>query len=159
MLHLPILRKRRSSMKSAPEIAFDYRPSRRLAGAAGAVGLLAVFAVVVAGMPAWLKLIAVPAVLVAATLALQKFLACWVTHVAHGAGGWRLRDREGVEVPATLRAQSRLGRLLVLEFSAPPRSVRCVITLDVIDADTWRRLRLVLASTPIAPIAPTGATE
>ncbi len=133
-------------MRSAPAIAFDYRPSRRLAAAAGLLAGLAVVAVAASGLPAGLRIALGVAVLLYAGLALRRFLAPPWLRIARDASGWRLVDRAGEAVATTLAGHVQRGPLLVLAFITPgwPR-FHCVLSRDGIDADTWRRLLLVLA--------------
>ena len=133
-------------MRSAPAIAFEYRPSRRLAALAGAVALLAVIAVAASGLPEWLKVALIVAVPIHAGWALRRFLAPPWVRVAHDATGWRLVDRTNEAVTTVLVGHVERGPLLVLEFRTPDRPrFHCVLTPDVLDADTRRRLCLVLA--------------
>jgi toxin CptA len=136
-------------MKSAPAIAFDVVPSRRVAAAAAAVALLALVAVVICGLPAWLRVVLAALVIVYAARGLRRFLMPPWTRVVRDASGWRLVDRDGSAVAATLAGHVRRGRLLVLDFRVHgQRRFHCVVTPDVIDADVFRRLWLVLARGP-----------
>ncbi|MBN8480830.1 MAG: hypothetical protein J0L88_04475 [Xanthomonadales bacterium] len=133
-------------MRSAPAIAFDYRPSRRLAVAAGLLAALAVLCVLLSGLPIGLRALLVVAVPLHALVTLRRFLAPPWVRIAHDAGGWRLVDRAGEAMATTLAGHVRLGPLLVLDFATPERPrFHCVLTPDVSDADTRRRLHLVLA--------------
>lgn len=133
-------------MRSAPAIAFDYRPSRRLAVAAGLVAALAVASVLLSGLPIGLRASLAVAVPLYAGYKLRRFLAPPWVRIAHDAGGWRLIDRGGEGVASTLAGHVRRGPLLVLDFVTPERPrFTCVLSPDVIDADTRRRLLLVLA--------------
>lgn len=136
-------------MKSAPGIAFDYRPSRLLAALAAAVSVLAVCAILASGLELPAKAILVVVVPLLALVTLRRFLATPFVRIARDATGWQLVTRQGDCVAATLRTHVHLGPLLVLDFDpAPRRRFRCVLVGDVVDAGLRRRLLLVLASEP-----------
>lgn len=136
-------------MKSAPAIAFDVVPSRRVAAVAAAVALLAVVAVMLCGLPLSLRLLLAVLVVVLAVRGLRQFLAPPWTRAVRDPSGWRLVGRDGHAVAATLAGHVRRGPLLVLDFRVPDQSrFHCVLTPDVIDADLFRRLWLVLARGP-----------
>ena len=136
-------------MKSAPAIAFDYRPSRRVAIAVVGVAALAILAVFLSGLSLGMRLVLALAALVLTVLALRKHLRPRTRRVAHGAGGWLLVDGEGNECSARLVAHVQRGNLLLLDFQAgnPPRQQRVLLTGDNSDAELRRRLILVLAAT------------
>ncbi|HQW76135.1 MAG TPA: hypothetical protein PLJ77_04545 [Dokdonella sp.] len=136
-------------MKSAPAIAFDYRPSRRVAIAVVGVAALAILAVFLSGLSLGMRLVLALAALVLTVLALGKHLRPRIRRVAHGAGGWLLVDGEGNECSARLVAHVQRGNLLLLDFQAgnPLRQQRVLLTGDNSDADLRRRLILVLAAT------------
>ena len=136
-------------MKSAPGIAFDYRPSRRIAAIAGVIALLALFAVLKSGLDLSITVFLVVVVPVYAMFALHRFLEPPFVRVARDATGWQLYSRDGDSIAATLRGHVRLGALLVLDFSLPGRRrFHCVLASDAIDDELRRRLLLVLASEP-----------
>ena len=136
-------------MKSAPAIAFDYRPSRRVAIAVACVGVLAILAVFLGGLALSMRLALALAALALAIFALQRHLQPQTRRVSHGAGGWLLVDRDGNERSASLVAHVQRGNLLVLDFRAenPPGRQRVLLTVDNSDADLRRRLILVMAAT------------
>ena len=136
-------------MKSAPAIAFDYRPSRRVAIAVVGVASLAILAVFLSGLSLGMRLVLALAALVLTVLALGKHLRPRIRRVAHGAGGWLLVDGEGNEGSARLVAHVQRGNLLLLDFRAEEQSghQRILLTTDNSDADLRRRLVLVLAAT------------
>jgi toxin CptA len=136
-------------MKSAPAIAFDYRPSRRVAIAVVGVAALAILAVFLSGLSLGMRLVLALAALVLTVPALRKHLRPSTRRVAHGAGGWLLVDGEGNERSARLVAHVQRGNLLLLEFRAEEQSghQRILLTTDNSDADLRRRLILVLAAT------------
>ena len=136
-------------MKSAPGIAFDYRPSRVLAALAAAIAVLAVCAILASGLGTLPKAILVVVIPLLAAYSLRQFLIPPFVRIARDAGGWQLVTRDGERVTTTLLRHVRLGPLLVLEFDQPPRRrFRCVLAGDVVDAGLRRRLLLVLASEP-----------
>jgi len=134
-------------MKSAPEIAFDYQPSRLLAMAMVGMTVLAVVAAMLNGLALqWRVLPASLASTLGAFVLFRHYRPRFV-RIAHGAGGWFLIDRHGKEHPANLMAHVRRGVLLVLEFGGELLPVtRIVLASDNCDADLRRRLILVLAA-------------
>ncbi len=71
--------------------------------------------------------------------------------IALRASGWTLVDAAGVEHTANLVAHVRLGTWLVLDFrSANRHRFRAVLGPDNIDADTRRRLILLLSRAEVA---------
>lgn len=140
-------------MKSAPAIAFDYAPSRRLAAVAALMAMLAVVGVLKSGLAPSPQVILAVLVPIYAVIGLRRFLVPPFVRVARDASGWQLVGRAGDGVAATLRTHRRLGPLLVLEFELATRQrFRFVLTADVIDAELRRRLLLVLATEPHARI-------
>lgn len=133
-------------MKSAPGIAFDYRPSRLIALAVSAITLFAVLAVLLSGLPFWQKIVIALIALISGALGLRRHLTRDVVRIARGEGGWRLVDREGRESVVTLAGHVQRGFLLVLAFAGEGwRQRRLVLAPDNIDRETRRRLLLVLA--------------
>ena len=134
-------------MKSAPAIAFDYRPSRLIGLVIVCMTGLAVVATVLSGLAwQWCALL----VLLAGALGglvLVRHLRSGFVRIAHGAGGWTLVDGQGLDHPASLLAHVQRGWLLVLEFGTEsvPRT-RIILATDNCDADLRRRLLLVLAA-------------
>lgn len=134
-------------MKSAPAIAFEYRPSRLLALLLGGMTALAVVAIVLSGLAWQWRVVLVLLAIVLGGLALNRHLRSGFARIAHGAGGWTLVDDQGREHPASLLAQVKRGWLLVLEFGSEtlPRT-RFILANDNCDADLRRRLLLILAA-------------
>jgi toxin CptA len=134
-------------MKSAPAIAFDYRPSRWLLAALVAIVLLALAAVALSGLYAWLKLALLACVIAYAVLTLRGFLRPRFTHVTwHSAGHWRLRDAADSEQVAQLQHTVVLGVLIVLTLRfGPKRTLALPLFPDNCDAETRRRLRVRIA--------------
>lgn len=132
-------------MKSAPAIAFDFRPSRIVLAPAAAVVALATAA-------PWFTRFSAPvcAMLSLAACgfgawALWRFLHPPFQRVAWRASGWTLVDAAGNEHAALLESHARLGTLLALGFRYGAH-VRCRLVLapDNAAADTRRRLILLL---------------
>ena len=134
-------------MKSAPAIAFDYVPSRWLAGAIVVVALLALVAVAFAGLAAWMKLTFGCAVIAYAFHALQRHLLASTRRVAwHEAGHWRMALADGEERVAELRHAVVRGGWLVLTLRAVNgERMSLILGPDNTDADVRRRLRVRLA--------------
>lgn len=134
-------------MKSAPAIAFDYRPSRLLGALIAGMTVLAVAATVLSGLEwAWRLALALLAAALGAFL-LWRHLRPAFVRIAHGEGGWTLVDGHGHDHPASLLAHVERGGLLVLEFGAEstPRA-RFLFAADNCSAELRRRLLLVLAA-------------
>jgi toxin CptA len=140
-------------MKSAPSIAFDYRPSGTIAVAIVALTMLSLAGVSASGLAPVMKWSIAIVALACAARALRRHLAPGFVRVARGAGGWLLVDGDGAQSPVMLAAHVRRGFLLVLEFRQPGAG-RChaILTPDNTDAELRRRLALVLAAGEPAPI-------
>lgn len=132
-------------MKSAPAIAFDLRPSRRVGAA-----MLAI--IVLAAIAPWLTKLPLPASLASSVLVLACGTAGWRRYwhprfrrVAWRESGWTLVDRTHGEQAAVLETHARLGPLLTLVFRHGPRArFHVVLTADNLDAEARRRLVLLL---------------
>ena len=134
-------------MKSAPAIAFDYAPSRLVLAGVLLLGTFAVLAVLASGLAIELKALLAILAVAHTGYAAKIFGTRPITRIAHGEAGWLLIDRNGDERAVELCRHVRRGFLLVLEFGAPAEPVRrFVLTPDNIDAETRRRLLLVLAA-------------
>ena len=133
-------------MKSAPTIAFDYRPSRRLAAAGLAFAATAVLAPWLTGLPWWLRVLLSLAALTFACHSFPRFMRPPFRRIAWRASGWTLVDTAGNEQAADLRRHNRFGAwLVVLDFvHGPGAHFHAVIAPDNLDADTRRRLILLL---------------
>jgi hypothetical protein len=138
-------------MKSAPTIAFDYAPSRAvvLAGALVCAG---------AALAPWLSVLPVAACAgvssAAAGFGAFALHSQWRTpfrRIACRASGWTLVDLADTEHEAILESHAQLGALMVLAFRHGPRArFRAVLGPDNLDAETRRRLVLLLARAEIA---------
>lgn len=135
-------------MKSAPVIAFDYRPSRLLAIAIVAIAVLAIVAVALCGLPWWAKLVAGAGACLYAAFALRKFWRLSAGRFAwQQAGHWRAADTAGIERVADLEDAVVRGPWIVLRLRYADDGVRVALILgpDNSDADLRRRLRVRLA--------------
>ncbi len=138
-------------MKSAPTLAFDYRPSRWVGFAAAAMLALAVLAPWLTALPLMASAAISLAVFAAGLRALQRHLRPRFRRIAWRAAGWSLIDRAGDEHAALLTAHAHLGALLALGFRHGPRArFQAVLAPDNLDAQTRRRLILLLARAEVA---------
>jgi hypothetical protein len=138
-------------MRSAPAIAFDYRASHWLARAITAGVLAAIVAPWLSRLPAIACGAASLGTLLAGAVSLARFKRAGFRRIALRASGWTLVDTAGVEHTADLVAHVRLGPWLVLDFrSAGRRRFRAVLGPDNMDADTHRRLILLLSRAEVA---------
>jgi toxin CptA len=140
-------------MKSAPAIAFDYRPSRWLVAAVAAVTLAASIAILQSGLPLALRLALLAAAVAYATYSLRRFRRQAPRRLAwHAAGHWRVADADGGEHTAELaRAVVRGGWIVLGLRRQDGRRLRVILAPDNSDADTRRRLRVRLARGDDAP--------
>lgn len=132
-------------MKSAPTIAFEFRPSRIVAAVTVAIAIVAVIAPWLSGLPWYARALVSIAVLAVAAFALRRHLAPPFGRIAFGADGWRLIDHAGVESMATRTTHVALGPLLSLSFVTGSRRWTALIAPDNLDRETARRLRALLA--------------
>lgn len=134
-------------MKSAPAIAFDYRPSRWVPIAIALLLLLALAAIIASGVPRVVKVLLVGGALVHAAIALARLYRPAIRRCAWYADGqWRVRDAQGNDHAANLIRASVRGTLIVLVLHSPvQRSSALVLLPDNCDADTHRRLRVRLS--------------
>ena len=140
-------------MKTAPAVAFDYRPSRVLAAATFAVSLLAMWAVAISGVPQWLRLALALLVAVSGAASLARLLRPRIRSLLWRADGTvelvlrnRTHEKAG-DVLGELRGARVMGPLIVLVLRWPPRRRAAMWLLpDNLDSDTRRRLRMRLGS-------------
>jgi len=138
-------------MRSAPGIAFDYTPSRRIVAATAAIALAAVVA-------PWLSAVPIPACILCSTIAiafavgaLRAFTRSRFRRVAWRAAGWTLVDAHGAEHAADLAAHVCIGPWLVLDFRLDRRRrFRALLGTDNLDRESHRRLVLLLARAEVA---------
>ena len=142
-------------MKSAPPIAFDYRPSRAVIAATAAIVLAAALAPWFSSLPTVACAGLSALVIAMAAGALVRFARPGFVRIAHGAAGWTLLDHGWREHPALLIGHRRLGPMLVLEWRHDRSArFRAVLVPDNLDAETRRRLVLLLARGEPAQPAP-----
>ena len=133
-------------MKSAPTIAFDCRPSRRIGLAAALMAVAAVLAVCASALPPAARGALALAAIGLAARALHAHLHPPFQRIAWRAAGWRLIDAAGQEQAALLLGHARIGGLLALDFRHGARArFRPLLLPDNLDAETRRRLILTLA--------------
>ncbi len=135
-------------MRSAPAIAFDYRPSRLLGVLGALVGLLAIVAPWASGLGTPAGLLVSLAALALATRAVRRHVRPRFRRIACRDGEWFLLDLGGREHPAGLVTRTRIGVLLALDFAVGRSRARMVLLPDNLDAETRRRLILLLARAP-----------
>lgn len=139
-------------MKSAPAIALDLVPSRRLALGALIIVVLALVAIAASGLPTWLGIVLAIGLAIHAVVTLRRFLAPRWSRLARDSTGWQVADREHDTAVAELRHHARFGPLVALAFDVQGhRAFRFVVDRAAVDADEWRRLVLVLAREPPHP--------
>jgi toxin CptA len=136
-------------MKSAPAIAFDYRPSRSVGLAIGGMTVLSLLAISHSGISMrWGWILAVAA-LSTGLHALYRHFHPGMVRIARTGAGWMLVDRRGLEYPVDLIRHIRRGLLLVLHFRHESGHRRSFVLMpDNVDADLRRRLLLALATEP-----------
>ncbi|MFI4970990.1 MAG: hypothetical protein ACHP7D_12365 [Lysobacterales bacterium] len=138
-------------MKSAPTIAFDYRPSRQAGVAATLIVVAAALAPWFCGLSPALRALLSLLALVVGAQALYRHWYPRFGRIAYRTSGWLLADAANGESPALLESHAHLGALLSLGFRYGPRArFRVLLTSDNLDADTRRRLVLLLARAEIA---------
>ena len=135
-------------MRSAPAIAFDYRPSRWLSVLGAVVGVLAIAAPWGSGLGVLVRVGVSIAALAFAVEGLRRHAQPRFRRVSCREGEWFLLDAGGNEHAAVLRGSTRLGPLLALGFGLGRGSTWLVLAPDNLDADTRRRLVLLLARAP-----------
>jgi toxin CptA len=137
----------------APDIAFRYRASPVLSVALVVVGILAIIAVSISGVPVWLRSILVVLVAAFGGVSLGRQLRPRIASVAWrgdgtielGLNDTPLDNRR--DVLAELHGGRVLGPLIVLSLRWPPRERAALWLLpDNLDADTRRRLRMRLGT-------------
>jgi hypothetical protein len=138
-------------MRSAPAIAFDYRPSRALAATVACVAVAAAVAPWLGAVPITLRAFATLSVSIVAAVEIRRLLSARYRRISHGAPGWRLFDASGESRVAELVSHHRVGAWLALDFRVDAdRRFSIVLGPDNLDADTRRRLVLMLARAEVA---------
>lgn len=140
-------------MTQPPDIAFRYLTSKVVVAALIVVGVLAILALAISGVPEAVRL---PLMVVAGALlgtSVGRLLRPRVASVAWRGDGTvdlRLNDKptdDRREVRGELRGGRVLGPLIVLALRWPVRERAFLWLLpDNLDADTRRRLRMRLAT-------------
>jgi toxin CptA len=138
-------------MKSAPAIAFEYRPSRWVRASLVSVALLATIAIAASALALPAKVILAVAACAYALYAARGVLCPVVRGCAwYESGHWRVRDAAGEDHAASLLRASVRGVMIVLVLrSALQRSTAVILLPDNCDADTRRRLRVRLSRATI----------
>lgn len=109
--------------------------------------ILALASLAISALPWWFSLPAGVSVLVLAAFAIARYRDPRFVALSHDQTGWQLRDRADGWVAATLRHHGQLGSWVILDFSTPTGRWNSLLTGDATDADTRRRLLLVLTAT------------
>jgi toxin CptA len=140
-------------VRTAPAVAFDHRPSRVLASATLAISLLALWAIVISGVPEWLRLVLMLSVVLSGAASLIRLLRPRVRSLlwrSDGSVELVLRDRardDGSPAVGMLQGARVMGPLVVLTLHWPLRGRATLWLLpDNLDPDTHRRLRMRLGS-------------
>lgn len=138
-------------MKSAPTISFDYRPSRAVAIVAAIVVAGALVAPLLSGLPLAVRVGLALLALVAGLASLARFLRPRLCTITHGAAGWQLLAGDTLH-GATLVSHARLGAFVAVSWQLEGGGRRhAVLAPDNVDADTRRRVVLLLARGGSAP--------
>ncbi len=134
-------------MKSAPHIAFDYRPSSSVLAACSGVAILAQIAVFYCGLSWWVKIPLAIAIAGYTTIAIRNYRHPRYHRIIwHSAGHGQLIDNNDHEIEAALVNSARLGPMLVLSWIPfEAACFRAVLMPDNLDAESRRRLRVRLA--------------
>jgi toxin CptA len=134
-------------MKSAPAVAFDYRPSRLLIAGIAAALLLAMLALSLCGMAIAAKIFfAVLALIYTVIATRQLFRSSPRRAVWHAAGYWRIAFADSEETVAELVGAAIRGTWIVLNFrTGNGRRINLILAPDNSDAETRRLLRVRLS--------------
>jgi hypothetical protein len=133
-------------MKSAPSIAFDYRPAPAIVALAGVMVVVAASAPWFCAAPIGVRAAVSIAAAAYGIVALRQFARAGFPRIAYRASGWTLVDAAGVERPALLASHARYGALIMLDFRLDGRApFRALVGPGNADAETRRRLILLLS--------------
>jgi len=133
-------------MRSAPSIAFDYRPAATLVALAGAIVVLALAAPWLSALPGYGKAAVSLTAAAYGIVTLRRFVRARFVRIAYRATGWVLVAESGTEHAAFLASHARYGHWIALDFR--PDGRRCFHALvgpGNADAETRRRLILLLS--------------
>ncbi len=135
-------------MTSAPAIGFEYRPSRLLRRVLILLAVLALLAVTLCALAAWLKGLLAIAVVLATWRSLRQLAVATIAAAGWSdENGWTLRLIDHDDVPATLTSFRVLGAFVLLRLQTVERGMQVLLLApDNSDADIRRRLRMRLAT-------------
>jgi len=138
-------------MRSAPAIGFEYKPSRTLSACIVMLTALAVVAIAMSGLPAWVSVLIAVAALACGAVALWRYRRPRVVALSwrsDGSVSISVAPRVGgiKEVQGTLGDARVLAFLIVLHLRWPGGRAGVWLLPDNLDADTRRRLRVRLGS-------------
>jgi len=133
-------------MTSAPAIGFDYRPSRLPACLIGAVTVLALVAIALAGVPWSVKLILILMAVGFAAHAVRRIARLSIAGVGLAGETWTLYRTDRSDAPARLASFRVLGSCILLRLETGGRVEALLLAPDNSDADLRRRLRMRLAA-------------
>ena len=138
-------------MKSAPTISFDYRPSRTVAMVAAIVVAAAMVAPLLSGVSLAMRVGLALLALVTGVASLARFLRPRLRRIVHGASGWQLLADDTLQ-EATVVSHARLGSFVAVSWQLERGGRRhAVLAPDNVDAETRRRMVLLLARAGSAP--------
>jgi toxin CptA len=134
-------------MKSAPAIAFDFRPSRWLNVAVWMIVTLAVVAVAFCGIPFWAKGSVVVGIGIYAAIWRLRSSRTRIRRLSwYEAGHWRTVDVDGEERLADLQTGIVRGTWIALRLrDTDGRNLGFVLGPDNSSAELRRQLRVRLA--------------
>lgn len=135
-------------MTSAPAIGFEYQPPRLLRMALIGIAALALWSIVLSGLPLYGQALLAAVVLTAAVQALRRLSRYPVAAAGWAADNqWTLHLASGDDVTASLLSFRALGAFVLLRLHSPELGVQTLLLgLDNSDADIRRRLRMRLAT-------------
>jgi toxin CptA len=133
-------------MKSAPAIAFDYRPSRWLFSAIVGISVLALASIALSGLDVWVKFVLVASACAYAAFALRAHVNSGPCRVGWTEGGqWRISAPAG-DRTAELEHAAVRGAWIVLQLRrGDGKRITLLLAPDNCDADTRRMLRVRLS--------------
>ncbi len=133
-------------MRSAPSIAFDYRPAPAIVVLAGAIVVAACAAPWLSAAPVMAKAVVSVAAAAYGIVALRRFVHPAFARIAFRASGWVLVDGIGVEHATALASFARYGAWIALDYRLDRGGrFRVLIGPGNSDAETRRRLILLLS--------------